>query len=133
MENFPPSLMAANPQPEPKVVRAKAPEKEGIAAFLNPAEMHKLGCRYLQFDDTIFALLNDPAWRANRVMNPEHQHEINILRLLDARHHEAAINNHAMAAAGSSHRFNVRFEFREQIRSPVRLLELAEVFPHGFH
>lgn len=31
-------------QPQPKVIaRAKAPEKEGIAAFLNPAEMHKLG------------------------------------------------------------------------------------------
>ena len=29
---------------QPKVkVRAKVPEKEGIAAFLNPAEMHKLG------------------------------------------------------------------------------------------
>jgi uncharacterized protein (DUF58 family) len=35
--------MATQPQPKPKVVRAKAPEKEGIAAFLNPAEMHKLG------------------------------------------------------------------------------------------
>jgi uncharacterized protein (DUF58 family) len=30
------------PAPKPKVVKI-APEKEGIAAFLNPAEMHKLG------------------------------------------------------------------------------------------
>ena len=34
--------MATDPQPKVKV-RAKPPEKEGIAAFLNPAEMHKLG------------------------------------------------------------------------------------------
>ncbi len=34
--------MASDPQPKEKP-RAKAPEKEGIAAFLNPAEMHKLG------------------------------------------------------------------------------------------
>lgn len=42
------------------------------------AQMYQLGCRYLQFDDTIFAFLNDPAWRANRVAEPEHQHEINV-------------------------------------------------------
>jgi len=29
------------------------------------AGLYALGCRYLQFDDTIFAFLNDPAWRAN--------------------------------------------------------------------
>jgi uncharacterized protein (DUF58 family) len=34
--------MASDPQPKAKA-RAKSPEKEGIAAFLNPAEMHKLG------------------------------------------------------------------------------------------
>ena len=34
--------MASAPQPKAKA-RAKAPEKEGIAAYLNPAEMHKLG------------------------------------------------------------------------------------------
>ncbi|MEI6277935.1 MAG: DUF58 domain-containing protein [Verrucomicrobiae bacterium] len=34
--------MASTTQPKEKV-RAKPPEKEGIAAFLNPAEMHKLG------------------------------------------------------------------------------------------
>jgi len=34
--------MATDPQPIAKP-RAKAPEKEGISAFLNPAEMHKLG------------------------------------------------------------------------------------------
>jgi hypothetical protein len=37
--------------------------------------------RYLQFDDTIFAFLNDPAWRANATasgLHPDHQHEINV-------------------------------------------------------
>ena len=34
--------MASDAQPKAKA-RAKEPDKEGIAAFLNPAEMHKLG------------------------------------------------------------------------------------------
>ncbi|HEX6449953.1 MAG TPA: 5-methyltetrahydropteroyltriglutamate--homocysteine S-methyltransferase [Trebonia sp.] len=42
------------------------------------AELYKLGCRYLQFDDTIFAFMNDPAWRANTRVDAEHQHEINV-------------------------------------------------------
>jgi len=40
-----------------------------------------LGCTYLQFDDTLFAFLNDPAWRARAAatgVDPEHQHEINL-------------------------------------------------------
>ena len=40
-----------------------------------------LGCRYLQFDDTPFAFLNDPAWRERAAatgVDPEHQHEINV-------------------------------------------------------
>src|SRR6516164_821957 len=40
-----------------------------------------LGCTYLQFDDTLFAFLNDPAWReraATTGVDPEHQHEINV-------------------------------------------------------
>jgi 5-methyltetrahydropteroyltriglutamate--homocysteine methyltransferase len=42
------------------------------------AKIYAAGCRYLQFDDTIFAFLNDPAWRANRVGHPDTQHEINV-------------------------------------------------------
>ncbi len=46
------------------------------------AELYQLGCRYLQLDDTIFAFLNDPAWRANAVasgsVDPDRQHEINV-------------------------------------------------------
>jgi 5-methyltetrahydropteroyltriglutamate--homocysteine methyltransferase len=45
------------------------------------AGLYALGCRYLQFDDTIFAFLNDPAWRANAAatgLDPDHQHEINV-------------------------------------------------------
>jgi 5-methyltetrahydropteroyltriglutamate--homocysteine methyltransferase len=51
------------------------------------AGLYALGCRYLQFDDTIFAFLNDPAWRANAAatgLNPEHQHEINVAVINDA-------------------------------------------------
>jgi len=45
------------------------------------ARLYALGCRYLQYDDTIFAFLNDPAWRANSLatmIDPGHQHEINV-------------------------------------------------------
>jgi methionine synthase II (cobalamin-independent) len=45
------------------------------------AAMAALGCRYLQLDDTLFAFLNDPAWRqlaAGTGLDPEHQHEINL-------------------------------------------------------
>jgi 5-methyltetrahydropteroyltriglutamate--homocysteine methyltransferase len=43
--------------------------------------MAGLGCRYLQLDDTLFAFLNDPDWRANAAatgIDAEHQHEINL-------------------------------------------------------
>jgi 5-methyltetrahydropteroyltriglutamate--homocysteine methyltransferase len=45
------------------------------------AALAGLGCRYLQFDDTLFAFLNDPAWRERAAatgVDPEHQHEINV-------------------------------------------------------
>jgi 5-methyltetrahydropteroyltriglutamate--homocysteine methyltransferase len=45
------------------------------------AGLYALGCRYLQFDDTIFAFLNDPAWRANASasgIDPDRQHLINV-------------------------------------------------------
>ncbi len=50
------------------------------------AALYQLGCRYLQFDDTIFAFLNDPSWRAAVSssrgaaggLDPDHQHEINV-------------------------------------------------------
>jgi 5-methyltetrahydropteroyltriglutamate--homocysteine methyltransferase len=45
------------------------------------AALYELGCRYLQFDDTIFAFLYDPAWRANASatgIDPDRQHEINV-------------------------------------------------------
>jgi 5-methyltetrahydropteroyltriglutamate--homocysteine methyltransferase len=43
--------------------------------------MAGLGCRYLQLDDTVFAFLNDPGWRATMAASggdPDHQHEINL-------------------------------------------------------
>jgi 5-methyltetrahydropteroyltriglutamate--homocysteine methyltransferase len=45
------------------------------------AALYEIGCRYLQFDDTIFAFLNDPAWRANAKamgIDPDRQHEVNV-------------------------------------------------------
>ena len=45
------------------------------------AGLYALGCRYLQFDDTIFAFLNDPAWRANAAasgLDPDRQHLLNV-------------------------------------------------------
>ncbi len=51
------------------------------------AGLYALGCRYLQFDDTIFAFLNDPAWRANAAatgLDPERQHEVNVGVINDA-------------------------------------------------
>jgi 5-methyltetrahydropteroyltriglutamate--homocysteine methyltransferase len=51
------------------------------------AALYELGCRYLQFDDTIFAFLNDPAWRENAKatgLDPDHQHEINVAVINDA-------------------------------------------------
>jgi 5-methyltetrahydropteroyltriglutamate--homocysteine methyltransferase len=51
------------------------------------AGLYALGCRYLQFDDTIFAFLNDPAWRANAAVmgiDPDHQHEINVAVINEA-------------------------------------------------
>jgi 5-methyltetrahydropteroyltriglutamate--homocysteine methyltransferase len=40
-----------------------------------------LGCTYLQFDDTLFAFMNDPAWRERAAatgVDPGHQHETNV-------------------------------------------------------
>jgi 5-methyltetrahydropteroyltriglutamate--homocysteine methyltransferase len=55
------------------VASAYAAQVRGVA---------ELGCRYLQLDDTVFAFLNDPAWRqrvsANTGKDLDRQHEINI-------------------------------------------------------
>jgi methionine synthase II (cobalamin-independent) len=51
------------------------------------AALYELGCRYLQFDDTIFAFLNDPSWRANASatgLDPDRQHEINVAVINEA-------------------------------------------------
>jgi 5-methyltetrahydropteroyltriglutamate--homocysteine methyltransferase len=56
------------------------------------AALYQLGCRYLQFDDTIFAFLNDPSWRAAVSSNtgtatgldPDRQHEINVAVINEA-------------------------------------------------
>jgi 5-methyltetrahydropteroyltriglutamate--homocysteine methyltransferase len=58
------------------------------------------GCRYLQFDDTSLAYLNDPAQReqmANKGEDAEHLHEIyirNINRALDGRPEGLTVTTH---------------------------------------
>jgi 5-methyltetrahydropteroyltriglutamate--homocysteine methyltransferase len=45
------------------------------------AALAALGCRYLQLDDTLFAFMNDPAWRERAAasgIDPDRQHEINL-------------------------------------------------------
>jgi 5-methyltetrahydropteroyltriglutamate--homocysteine methyltransferase len=44
------------------------------------AGLYDLGARYVQYDDTIFAFLNDPNWRANMAgtVDVDHQHEISV-------------------------------------------------------
>jgi 5-methyltetrahydropteroyltriglutamate--homocysteine methyltransferase len=45
------------------------------------AVLAALGCRYLQLDDTLFAFMNDPAWRERAAasgIDPDRQHEINL-------------------------------------------------------
>jgi len=62
--------------------------------------VYELGCRYLQFDDTSLAYLNDPAQRAEMASkgeDAEHLHEKyirNINRALEGRPDDLAITTH---------------------------------------
>jgi 5-methyltetrahydropteroyltriglutamate--homocysteine methyltransferase len=62
--------------------------------------LYDLGCRYLQFDDTSLAYLNDPAQRqhvADIGGDPQHQHEryiANINRALAGRPADLAVTTH---------------------------------------
>ena len=75
---------AASPGGRPPVPPGGIEEFRADVAAVYTAEMlalYDLGARYLQFDDTIFAFLGDPAWRqAQRAsgLDAEHQHEINV-------------------------------------------------------
>jgi 5-methyltetrahydropteroyltriglutamate--homocysteine methyltransferase len=71
------------------------------AAYANEiAGLHRLGCRYLQLDDTSLAYMNDPAQREfvrSRGGDPEHQHETyiaNINKALADRPADLAITTH---------------------------------------
>jgi 5-methyltetrahydropteroyltriglutamate--homocysteine methyltransferase len=63
-------------------------------------QLYDLGCRYLQFDDTSLAYMNDPAQRqhvADIGGDPEHQHEhyiANINRALAGRPADLAVTTH---------------------------------------
>ena len=63
--------------------RTKPPFRADLAAAYADeiTALAALGCTYLQFDDTLFAFLNDPGWRANMAstgVDQDHQHEINV-------------------------------------------------------
>jgi 5-methyltetrahydropteroyltriglutamate--homocysteine methyltransferase len=56
-------------------------EDLGAAYAEEVRRLYELGCRYLQFDDTSLAYLNDPRQRkemAEKGADPDHQHEIYI-------------------------------------------------------
>ncbi len=80
--------------------------------------LYELGCRYLQFDDTSLAYMNDPAQRqhvADIGGDPEHQHERyieNINKALAGRPPDLAVtthmcrgNNQSMWAAEGGYEF----------------------------
>ena len=69
--DLPPSLYSGMDEFRADVAAVYAAEVAGL---------YDLGARYVQYDDTIFAFLNDPNWRANVSGNVDvaHQHEINV-------------------------------------------------------
>jgi 5-methyltetrahydropteroyltriglutamate--homocysteine methyltransferase len=88
--------------------------------------LYDLGCRYLQFDDTSLAYLNDPAQRqhvADIGGDPEHQHEhyiANINRALAGRPADLTVtthmcrgNNQSMWAAEGGYDFVAEALFNE--------------------
>ncbi len=90
-----------------------------VAAYADEVRrLYDLGCRYLQFDDTSLAYMNDPAQRqhvADIGGDPEHQHERyieNINKALAGRPADLAVtthmcrgNNQSMWAAEGGYEF----------------------------
>jgi 5-methyltetrahydropteroyltriglutamate--homocysteine methyltransferase len=90
-----------------------------VAAYAEEVRrLYDLGCRYLQFDDTSLAYMNDPAQRQHVAEiggDPEHQHERyieNINRAIGGRPADMAItthmcrgNNQSMWAAEGDYEF----------------------------
>ncbi|HEY0936374.1 MAG TPA: 5-methyltetrahydropteroyltriglutamate--homocysteine S-methyltransferase [Trebonia sp.] len=56
------------------------------------AGLYALGARYVQYDDTIFAFLNDPGWRASMAgtVDVGRQHEINVEVINSSLRHKPA-------------------------------------------
>jgi 5-methyltetrahydropteroyltriglutamate--homocysteine methyltransferase len=72
-----------------------------VAAYAEETRLlYQLGCRYLQFDDTSLAYMNDPAQRRHVAEiggDPEHQHEhyiANINKVLAGRPADLAVTTH---------------------------------------
>ena len=72
-----------------------------VAAYTEQtSRLYDLGCRYLQFDDTSLAYMNDPAQRRHVAEiggDPQHQHEYyiaNINRVLAGRPADLAVTTH---------------------------------------
>ena len=90
-----------------------------VAAYAEQtSRLYDLGCRYLQFDDTSLAYMNDPAQRRHVAEiggDPQHQHEYyiaNINRVLAGRPADLAVtthmcrgNNQSMWAAAGGYDF----------------------------
>ena len=98
-----------------------------VAAYADEVRrLYDLGCRYLQFDDTSLAYMNDPVQRqhvADIGGDPEHQHEhyiANINRALAGRPADLAVtthmcrgNNQSMWAAEGGYDFVAEALFNE--------------------
>jgi 5-methyltetrahydropteroyltriglutamate--homocysteine methyltransferase len=98
-----------------------------VAAYAGEVrQLYDLGCRYLQFDDTSLAYMNDPVHRrhvADIGGDPEHQHEhyiANINRALAGRPADLAVtthmcrgNNQSMWAAEGGYDFVAEALFNE--------------------
>lgn len=77
-----PSMAHFRVAPPPSLYGSMEEFRSDVAAVYaaEVAGLYDLGARYVQYDDTIFAFLNDPSWRATMAGNVdvEHQHEINV-------------------------------------------------------
>jgi 5-methyltetrahydropteroyltriglutamate--homocysteine methyltransferase len=69
---------------DPAVYRDEEGFRADVAATYREElrRLFELGCRYVQLDDTVFAFLNDPAWRqmmgGMTGRSLDHQHEVDV-------------------------------------------------------
>ena len=77
-----PSMAHFRVEPPPSLYGSMAEFRSDVAAVYaaEVAGLYALGARYVQYDDTIFAFLNDPNWRASMsgTIDVAHAHEVNV-------------------------------------------------------